>query len=312
MTSAPHIEMSLSQRLGGVWSAAPTHASSFSETWRADGDGRSLFLKTLPAGSFEVLGAEADGLQALAESRTIRVPQVIDYWRDDEGCALLALEWLDLQAPDAAFGTRLGLSLGALHRATPVAGNGAFGWRRDNMLGGTPQPNQWSSTQGLIGWLEFLREQRFGALQSRLKACNASVALLEAIDAVIARLPSLFDDGHEPRASLIHGDLWSGNWAMLTDGTPVIYDAAVSCSDAEAELAMMELFGGVPRGFWPAYVAIRPLADGYPRRRRLYQFYHLLNHALLFGGGYVAQSLTVARSLTDSSAGGRETSADTR
>jgi fructosamine-3-kinase len=84
---------------------------------------------------------------------------------------------------------------------------------------------------------------------------------------------------------------------MLADGTPVIYDPAVSCSDAEAELAMMELFGAPPAGFWPAYREAAGLHAGYAARRPLYQLYHLLNHALLFGGSYAAQALRCARSL---------------
>jgi protein-ribulosamine 3-kinase len=84
---------------------------------------------------------------------------------------------------------------------------------------------------------------------------------------------------------------------MLADGTPVIYDPAVSCSDAEAELAMMELFGSPPAGFWGAYREAAGLHDGYARRRGLYQLYHLLNHALLFGGGYVRQSMALAQGL---------------
>jgi len=119
----------------------------------------------------------------------------------------------------------------------------------------------------------------------------------EPIDTLVRALPSFFADGHEPRASLIHGDLWSGNWGMLADGTPVIYDPAVSCADAEAELAMMELFGEAPARFLEAYRHGAGLHGGYAQRRSLYQLYHLLNHALLFGSGYVAQSLVVAKRL---------------
>ena len=119
-----------------------------------------------------------------------------------------------------------------------------------------------------------------------------------AVTTVIDALPSLVEaEDYQPRPSLIHGDLWSGNWGMLADGTPVIYDPAVSCSDAEAELAMMELFGAVPSGFWRAYRETHKLAGSYGQRRGLYQLYHLLNHALLFGGSYVNQALSLARTL---------------
>ena len=138
-------------------------------------------------------------------------------------------------------------------------------------------------------------------MRDRLAARQASLS--EAVDAVIQVLPAFFGDGHMPRASLIHGDLWSGNWGMLADGTPVIYDPAVSCSDAEAELAMMELFGQAPPGFSAAYSDAAALHPGYARRRGLYQLYHLLNHAILFGGAYLRQSLELARTLARQASG---------
>lgn len=133
-------------------------------------------------------------------------------------------------------------------------------------------------------------------MRERLDA-RRDAALVGAVDDVVAALPTFFADGHAPRPSLIHGDLWSGNWGMLADGTPVIYDPAVSWSDAEAELAMMELFGTPPAGFWPAYRDSAGLHPGYPRRRGLYQLYHLLNHVVLFGGGFRAQALACSRTL---------------
>ncbi|WP_043818296.1 fructosamine kinase family protein, partial [Rubrivivax gelatinosus] len=165
-------------------------------------------------------------------------------------------------------------------------------------LGSTAQRNAWSSAGGLDGWIEFFGQRRLMAMHQALAAAGAPAALGHAVEAVVAALPRFFDDGHLPRASLIHGDLWSGNHGALADGTPVVYDPAVSVSDAEAELAMLELFGSPPPGFWPAYRATAGLAPGYERRRPLYQLHHLLNHALLFGGGYVAQSLRLAERLS--------------
>jgi fructosamine-3-kinase len=228
----------------------------------------------------------------------VRVPAVIGCWIDTEHeQVVLAMEWLDFgRVRDARFGARFGEALAQLHCAAASEGGGRFGWRRDNMLGGTPQRNRWSDGGGLAGWTAFFGAERLGALRERLRAAGASAALTEATDRVIAAFPSLFDDGHVPRASLIHGDLWSGNWASLADATPVVFDPAVSISDAEADLAMMELFGSPPAGFWPAYRDGAGLARGYPRRRLAYQLYHLLNHELLFGG-YAARALAAIEQL---------------
>jgi fructosamine-3-kinase len=292
----------LSSRLGGRWQLQPLGSSAFCSTWRAIGSGAPLFVKSLPAVRADVLEAEADGLAALAATDTVRVPAIVDTGCDDEhGLAWLALEWLQLVAPDAGFGAHFGGALGALHRADLPGPRDRFGWHRGNRLGATPQPNDWSDSGGVAGWCAFNASQRIGAMRERLQAAGRlDAALQAAIEAVVASMPQWFDDGYTPRPSLIHGDLWSGNWGMLADGTPVVFDPAVSCSDAEAELAMMELFGAPPATFWPAYSAAAGLHPGYPRRRPLYQLYHLLNHALLFGGGYARQALGVARRLMDS------------
>src|SRR5439155_25515173 len=89
--------------------------------------------------------------------------------------------------------------------------------------------------------------------------------------------------GHEPVASLLHGDLWGGNAAGLDDGTPVLFDPAVYYGDREADLAMTELFGGFARDFYAAYREAWPLAPGHEERKPLYNLYHLLNHLNLFG-----------------------------
>ena len=276
----------LDAHCGGAWTLRPLASSGFCATWRAEGPAGALFVKSVPAARADALAAEADGLEAIAATRSIAAPAVAGFWSDDErDCAVLAMEWLDLvAAPRADFGERFGRALGRLHAAAPAEGAGRFGWRRDNRLGATMQSNRWSADGSLDGWIAFVAGERLGAMRERLVARGAPAALAAAIDRVVALLPDLFDDGHVPRPSLVHGDLWSGNWGSLRDGTAVVYDPAVSVSDAEAELAMVELFGAPPRGFWPAYAEVAGVAPGYPRRRPLYQLYHLLNHELLFGG----------------------------
>jgi protein-ribulosamine 3-kinase len=270
----------LAAALGGTWQLQPLRASGFCDTWCATDTKRKLFVKSATdAAGAAMLEAEADGLQALAATRTVRVPRV-----ETMEPGVLAMEWLDFAVPDAGFGARFGCALAELH-AVPQAD---YGWPRDNFLGATPQVNTPHED-----WLVFFARHRLDAMRLRI----ADPRIDEAVHQVMTTLPQLFADGYRPRPSLIHGDLWSGNWGMLADGTPVIYDPAVSCSDAEAELAMMELFGSPPSDFWPAYRESAGLHPGYENRRPLYQLYHLLNHAALFGGGYLEQSLRCAREL---------------
>jgi len=96
--------------------------------------------------------------------------------------------------------------------------------------------------------------------------------------------------GYRPVASLLHGDLWSGNYAYTHEGEPVIFDPAVYYGDREADIAMTELFGGFGREFYTAYREVYPLDEGYAVRKTLYNLYHILNHLNLFGGGYLTQA----------------------
>jgi fructosamine-3-kinase len=115
----------------------------------------------------------------------------------------------------------------------------------------------------------------------------------------MARLPRLFD-GYAPHPALLHGDLWGGNWGVLEDGGPTVFDPAVYWGDREAELAMTELFGGFGTEFHAAYRLHAPLDAGYAVRRSLYQLYHLLNHLNLFGEAYLGQAQDlVARLLAE-------------
>ena len=284
----------LAHVLGGGWELQPLGSSSLCDTWQARQGRHKLFVKSAPRTGAGMLRAEADGLRALAATGCIRVPQVHALADLAGGGAALALEWLEFATPDKAFGARFGAVLARLHvHCCPLEPHG-FGWRGDNYIGCTPQRNTPLQPAGLSGWLAFYSRARLCAMRDRLPA--SATQLRDAVDAVIEILPGLFSDGYVPRPALIHGDLWQGNWDMLADGTPVIFDPAVSCSDPQAEIAMMELFGSPPRGFRQAYEAGGGSWPS-PRRMHLYQLYHLLNHVVLFGEGYAAQALRTARAL---------------
>lgn len=245
---------------------------------RVDGrDGRHFFVKRAKASELPLFAAEADGLSALAAAAALRVPLPLAA-ATLEGDAYLVLEWLDMAPATGACAASLGELLARQH----LAGGGRFGWGRDNFIGGTPQRNGWSDD-----WIAFYGERRL-AVQFGLAREAGNARLAAAGERLIAALPAFFA-GYTPRPALLHGDLWSGN-AACAGGEPVVFDPAVYCGDAEAELAMTELFGGFGREFYAAYRAQRPLDPGYALRRGLYQLYHVLNHAHLFGGGYAAQA----------------------
>ena len=285
----------LAVALGDRWELRPLGQSDFCDTWQAREGRLKLFVKSAQRGGAGMLRAEADGLRALAATGCIRVPEVHALVDLPGGGAALALEWLDFACPDAGFGERFGHALAALHAHHCPLDPPGFGWRFDNFIGATAQRNTPLQPACQTGWLTFVARARLAAMRDRLPASAGT--LRHAVDAVIEALPGVFADGYVPQPSLIHGDLWQGNWDMLEDGTPVIFDPAVCCSDPQAEIAMMELFGSPPHGFREAYLAAGGSWPS-PQRMQLYQLYHLLNHVVLFGGSYEQQALRIARALS--------------
>jgi protein-ribulosamine 3-kinase len=249
------------------------------------------FVKLAPPERLGTFEAEADGLRALAECGAIRIPGVFAVGRSAE-CAFLVLEWLERAATTERSEEQLGRQLALQHRSSADA----FGWRRDNAIGLTPQPNSWSAS-----WLEFLRERRL-RFQLGLAERNGFGDLRERGQRLLDALSQLLS-GHEPKPALLHGDLWGGNWFASRDGEPVIFDPAVYFGDREADLAMTHLFGGFGSRFYAAYEAVWPLAPGHELRRDLYNLYHLLNHANLFGEGYARQAAVIIDRLLASADG---------
>ena len=138
-------------------------------------------------------------------------------------------------------------------------------------------------------WIEFFAQYRLGFQLDLAERSGYGGRWLEQGRRLCSRLADFFD-GYRPRPSLLHGDLWGGNWAADAAGEPVIFDPASYFGDREADLAMTQLFGGFGRAFYDAYTSAWPLDPGAGTRRDLYNLYHVLNHLNLFGGGYRAQA----------------------
>ena len=262
-------------------------------------DGRQWFLKGNGAGALPLLLAEAEGLRALARwaRPPVLVPEPLGVGLL-AGQALLLLPWLVLggasgprgsgASGDGWFG--FGAGLAALHRASAEAGasEGRFGWSRDNIIGSSPQINGWEKN-----WPRFFVDCRLApqlrwAAQKGLKL-RGGQQLLELVPDWLA--------GHQVRPALVHGDLWSGNAALLAGGGGALVDPAVYWGDREVDLAMAQLFGGFPQAFFAGYASSWPLEPGSQERVGLYNLYHLLNHANLFGGSYGAQAQSSIDSL---------------
>jgi protein-ribulosamine 3-kinase len=258
--------------------STPVGGGSINQAYRLEGtDGSRYFLKLNDAQHLTMFVAEAEGLEAITETNTIRVPRPIAHGSAGRQ-SYLVLEYLELSSRGDA--KLLGEQLAALHRCKGKR----FGFSQDNFIGTTPQPNAWTDD-----WVTFWREHRLG-FQLRLAEESGYGGQLQSLgEKLLDALPAFFAN-HTPQPSLLHGDLWSGNHAFLADGTPTIFDPAAYYGDRECDLAMTELFGGYPADFYAAYRAAYPLDAGYAARKNLYNLYHILNHANLFGGGYARQA----------------------
>lgn len=271
------------------------HSSVFggdiNQAYRIDGvfaeKAESFFIKLNQKHLLDMFEAEADGLEAIEKSQTIHVPHVICSGVADNQ-SFLILENLNMgggvvntgtvNTTDAA--TLLGQQLAAMHKNTSQQ----FGWSRDNTIGSTRQINTRTDS-----WIAFWQKHRLGFQLDLAKKKGCGKSLITKGEKLIIELKQFFMT-YEPEASLLHGDLWSGNYSYLKSGEPVIFDPAVYYGDREADIAMTELFGGFPGEFYDAYNEAWPLDKGYQQRKKLYNLYHILNHYNLFGGGYAMQA----------------------
>ena len=241
---------------------------------------RRYFVKMNDAdGALEMFAAEHAGLEEIAASATLRVPRPLCHGRAC-GHAFLVMEYLETGPACEDSQARLGRGLAAMHRHRAER----YGWQRDNTIGATPQINIPDGE-----WLNFWRERRLGFQLALAARRGFGGRLQRQGEKLLAALPTLLA-GHRPTPSLLHGDLWSGNYGVTPAGEPVIFDPAVYYGDREADLAMTELFGGFSPAFYAAYEEAWPLPPEYGVRKTLYNLYHILNHLNLFGGGYLGQA----------------------
>ncbi len=282
-----YIEQVISQQTQSPFHIREKHSISggcINQAWKISDGRQSYFVKTNRAKKIAMFEAEQKGLDALYNSRTIRVPHAIAC-DQVQNTPFLVLEYIPFshKSNDEQFGRQLA----QLHQYTSQQ----FGFDIDNTIGSTLQKNNWSRN-----WTTFFAEQRLGFQLELAKQNGISHSTYDNGLKLIEKL-GLFFNNHEPQASLLHGDLWSGNYGWDDQGNPVIFDPASYYGDREADIAMTELFGGFSSRFYHAYNEAMPLDPDYQTRKTLYNLYHILNHCNMFGGGYCAQSDNMIRQL---------------
>jgi protein-ribulosamine 3-kinase len=288
----PAVEAAIARASGtpfAIRDARPVAGGCIHRSFVVEGGAARYFVKTNEARHADGFAAEADGLSAILAAG-VRAPRPLCHGAD-EAHAWLVMEFVELDGAEDA--GRLGAALAMLHSSK----GDAHGWHRDNYIGATPQHNARAESWALFWQTRRLRPQLELARRNGL-----GERLARAGDRLLAAVPRVLG-GHAPGASLLHGDLWNGNAGFLAGGEPIVFDPAVYYGDREADLAMTELFGGFAPGFYRSYREIAPLEPAYEVRRNLYNLYHVLNHANLFGGGYAAQAERMMLELLAETAG---------
>ena len=249
-----------------------TSAGEFFAKWSADCP-RDIFIR------------EAQGLEALRSAASeIAIPRVIAASEPaGQDPAFLVIEYLEPDGrgllPDDE---KLGRGLAAIHRVSAES----FGFDAPTYCGLTRQDNRWRQS-----WADFYRAQRLQPLIDTLARERALPAADRRLyERLMTRLPEFLP---VVPPSLIHGDLWSGNVVFSAKG-PALVDPACAFADREMEFGITTLFGGLSSRAFRAYEEVWPLAEGWRDRNPLYQLYHLLNHAVLFGGRYAEDARAIA------------------
>ena len=239
----------------------------------------AYFLKVGSKNDVNRFVAEARGLELIALTNTVRTPEVFSVGNVGDNAYIL-MEFIDMRPQTSHSALELGKQLASMHKIT----TNSFGLNQTNWIGLTKQFNKQETD-----WVVFYRDQRLLPQLELAYSKGYTTALEEKATKLLNNLNVFFED-YSPVPSLLHGDLWSGNWGTFCHKKPVIFDPAVYYGDREADIAMTLLFGGFSQEFYESYSSVWPISPGFNIRQDLYNFYHVLNHLNIFGISYLLQS----------------------
>ena len=258
------------------------------QSWKLElEDTQVYFAKTTDLRKVGMLVFEAEGLKVLrhfANNSQITVPKVIAMTQS-KTMSILIMPWLHIVSNNQSL---LGKGLASLHKNSIKNNPGKFGWQNDGYIGSNPQSAGW-----IDNWGECFVKLRL--LPQLNLASKWGINILEN-KKLISGLCILLNE-HQPEPTIVHGDLWSGNCGMDPEGRGILIDPAVWWADREVDIAMSKLFGGFTEDFYKGYESVFPLSNSSRERIEIYNLYHLLNHANMFGGSYITQCLSVLKNI---------------
>lgn len=243
------------------------------------GDGRECFLKWNRTADPDMFIKEEKGLTLLKSAGSdLQIPEVFATGKTKDGTGYLVQAFIREGSAGPNSAASFGEALADLHGHHEKR----FGLDHDNYIGRLPQSNRWHRNWTIF----FIQERMKPQLKMAINAGKLRSGILSNFEAMYKRLPDIFPD--EP-PSLLHGDLWGGNYFFDETGKATIYDPAVYYGHREIELAFTHLFGGFSKAFYSAYEDAYPLTSDFSKRKDIYNLYPLLVHTNLFGGSYARQ-----------------------
>ncbi len=254
------------------------------------GDINEVFLLKSSSGSYVVklnstqrypkmFEAEKLGLETLGKPGVIDVPKPVATGEIDHKSYLM-LEFKESAPRKSQFWETFGEQLAKLHQQN----NDHFGFDKDNYIGSLPQYNSPKESAS-----EFYISMR---LEPQIKMAREKGYDLYISDSFINNCEKIIPS---EKASLIHGDLWNGNFIANSKGEPCLIDPAVAFAPREMDLGMMKLFGGFDEKLFTVYNEVFPLEKGWKDRIPLWQLYYLLVHLNIFGASYKSQVTSIIR-----------------
>jgi len=254
------------------------HGGDIHNAWRIEFSNKKLFLKRNIRNK-KLLEFEKYCLQNLRKyinQENLVIPEVIAY-KNIKNIEILLIEWIEMKNFDQK---NLGKGLGEMHLKSAESNHKMFGFPVEGFIGTTDQK------KGLVdNWIDCFLYLR---IIPQLLILESKISEKEFINKVKEKIKSELLN-HKPTNALVHGDLWSGNAGIDKSGKGVIFDPASWWADNEVDIAMTKLFGGFSKELYEEYHKILPIKKGFENRIIIYNFYHILNHANMFGGGYLNQ-----------------------
>ena len=276
-----HLSLLIDQPIQNI---IPVSGGDISLAYKLQTKAKTYFLKVNRSkNALAIFQKEKRGLETIALTKTISTPKVYacDTLKSE---AFLLMEYIESKRPNTEDFIRFGKALAALHQITVED----FGFRENNFIGSLPQSNSQNNS-----WVNFYTNER---LLPQLELAKQQGLLSEyecpSEHIIKEKLENLLNN---VKPSLLHGDLWSGNYLISIEGIPYLIDPAVYYGHNEVDIAMSKLFGGFGNDFYKSYYSIYPRDSKTNSRIEIYQLYYLLVHLNLFGKSYYGSVIQILR-----------------